>query len=98
MRVPPTIAPPTASFCIKLPLFAGCPIGCCIYVLDGRKAFRALERVETGVVVLEVKKFAAGLVEWNDRIGVADLKIDFEATPSVEVSRNGCRIANAMLK
>jgi hypothetical protein len=54
--------------------------------------------VETGVVVLEVKKFAAGLVEWNSRIGVAGLKTDFEATPSVEVSRNGCRIENAILR
>lgn len=69
-----------------------------MYVLDDRKALRALARVETGVVDLEVKKFAAGLVEWNDRIGVVDLKIDFEATPSVEVSRNGCRIVNAILR
>lgn len=54
--------------------------------------------MEIGVVVLEVKKFAAGLVEWNDRIGVVDLKIDFEATPSVEVSLNGCRIEKAILR
>jgi hypothetical protein len=79
-------------------LFAGCAIGSCIYVLDDRKAFRAFASVETGVVVLEVKKFAAGLDEWNDRIGIADLKMDFEATPSVEVSRNGCRIVNAILR
>ena len=44
-----------------------------------------------------MKKFAAGLLEWNDRIGVADLKMFFEATPSVLVSRNGCRIVNAIV-
>ena len=62
-RVPPNIAPPIASFERMFPLFAGCAMGSCIYVLEDRKAFRALARVETGVVVLEVKKFAAGLEE-----------------------------------
>jgi len=45
-----------------------------------------------------VKKFAAGLLEWNNRIGVADLKMFFEATPSVLVSRKGWRIVNAILR
>jgi len=54
--------------------------------------------MEIGAVVLEVKKFVTGFAEWNDRIGVDDLKIAFEATPSVEVSLNGCRIENAILR
>jgi hypothetical protein len=95
--VPPKRPPPIRTFCIKLPL-TGCAIGCCIYVLDDLKAFRAFASVLTGVVVLEVKKFAAGLDEWNERMGAADLKIDFDATPSEEVSRNGCRIVKAILK
>jgi hypothetical protein len=49
-----------------------------------------------GVVVRDVKKFAAGRLLWNARTG-ADLKADFEATAKAEVSFNGCRIANAML-
>lgn len=51
----------------------------------------------TGVVVLEVKKLAAGLELWNDRTEV-DLKADFEATPRVEVSLKGCRMVNAILR
>ena len=54
-------------------------------------------RVVTGVVVLEVKKFAFGAL-WKLRTGAADLKIDLDATPKLEVSRNGCRIVKAMLK
>ena len=69
-----------------------------MYVLDDRKAFRDFSRMEIGAVVLEVKKFVTGFAEWNDRIGVDDLKIAFEATPSVEVSLNGCRIENAILR
>ena len=68
-----------------------------MYVLEDRKAFRALARVEIVVGVLEVKKLAAGLEEWNDRIGVADLKIDLDTKPSEEVSRIGCRIEKAIL-
>ena len=48
-----------------------------------------------GVVVLEVKKLAAGLEWWKARIGV-DLNADFETYPRVEVSRKGWRIVNAM--
>jgi hypothetical protein len=81
-----------------LPLFAGWAIGCWIYVLEDRKAFRAFPNTWLDcVVVLEVKKFAAGLLEWNDRIGIADLNMGFETTPSVLVSRNGWRIVNAIL-
>jgi len=47
-----------------------------------------------GVVVLELKKFAAGLA-WNVRIGV-DLKADLDTRPSVDVSRKGCRTVKAM--
>ena len=50
-----------------------------------------------GVAVLEVKKLAAGLEWWNDRIG-ADLNAVFETKPNVEVSLKGCRIVNAILR
>lgn len=50
----------------------------------------------TGVVDRDVKKFAAGLLLWNDRTG-ADLKAVFEAPTSAEVSFRGCRIVKAML-
>jgi len=53
--------------------------------------------VLTGVVVLEVKKFAAGRAWWNDRMGV-DLNADLEMNPMVEVSRNGWRIEKAILR
>ena len=49
-----------------------------------------------GAVVRDVKKFAAGRELWNDRIG-ADLNVVFEAPTRAEVSRKGCRIANAIL-
>lgn len=49
-----------------------------------------------GVVVLDVKKFVAGLL-WNDRMA-GDLKADFEATTRVELSLNGCRIVKAILR
>jgi len=52
--------------------------------------------VLVGAVVRDVKKFAAGLELWNDRMG-ADLNAVFEAPTRVEVSLNGCRIANAIL-
>ena len=48
-------------------------------------------------MVLEVKKLAAGLEWWNDRIGV-DLNTVFETNPSVEVSLKGCRTVNAILR
>ena len=94
--VPPTIAPPTASFWSKLAPW-GAAAGCCIYVLDCRKTFRAFVRVLTGAVVLDVKKFVAGFVLWKARTG-ADLKADFEATTKVELSLKGWRIANAILR
>jgi hypothetical protein len=70
-----------------------------MYVLDDLKAFRAFERswVDCGVV-LEVKKFAEGLLEWNCRIGDGDLKTCLEAAPSELVSRNGCRIEKAIVR
>lgn len=49
-----------------------------------------------GVVVRDVKKFAAGLELWNDRTG-ADLKAVFEAPARADVILNGCRIVNAIL-
>lgn len=55
------MAPPTRSFCTRLPVSAAGAAGCCIYDLDCRNAFRAFARVLTGVVVFEVKKLAAGL-------------------------------------
>jgi hypothetical protein len=67
-----------------------------MYVLDCWKAFRAFVRVVTGVVVRDVKKLVAGLL-WNDRIA-GDLKADFEATASVELSLNGCRIVKAIFR
>jgi hypothetical protein len=59
-------------------------------------AFRTFVRALDEAVFRDVKKFAAGLLLWNDRTG-ADLKADFEATARVEVSLNGCRIVNAIL-
>jgi hypothetical protein len=97
IKVPPNIAPPTTSFCTKFPAPAPGATVCPMYVLDCRNAFRAFVRVLTGVVVLEVKKLAAGLELWNDRTEV-DLKADFEATPRVEVSLKGCRMVNAILR
>jgi hypothetical protein len=84
--VPPTIAPPSASFWSKLAPW-GAAAGCW-YVLDCRKAFRAFVRVLTGAVVLEVKKFVAGFELWNARTGV-NLKADFEATTKEELSLKG---------
>jgi hypothetical protein len=51
-----------------------------------------------GVVVLDVKKFDAGLALWKVRTGVADLKADLEAAPIAEVSLNGCRNVKAILR
>jgi hypothetical protein len=96
-RVPPNIAPPTTSFCTKLPEFTVGETGCWIYVLDCRNTFRALVRVLTGVTVLDVKKLAAGLAWWYDRIGL-DLNADFETKPIVDVSLKGCRTVNAILR
>jgi hypothetical protein len=59
-RAPPNMAPPTSSFCPRLPAFAAGALGW-MYVLDCRKAFRAFASVLIGVAVLEVKKVAAGL-------------------------------------
>lgn len=94
MKVPPNIAPPTKSFCIRLPLFVGAA-GCCRYVRDCLNAFRAFASVLVAVV-RDVKKFAAGLELWNDRMG-AELKAVFEAPTSVVESFNGCRITNAIV-
>ena len=49
-------------------------------------------------VILEVKKlaFAFGVL-WKVRTGAADLMKDLEAAPRLAVSRNGCRIVNAIL-
>ena len=55
-------------------------------------------RVLIGVVVLDVKKFDAGLALWKVRTGAADLKADLEAAPSTKVSLNGCRIVKAILR
>lgn len=90
------MAPPTSSFCPKLPALAAGAL-CWIYVLDCRKAFRAFASVLIGVAVFEVEKVAAGLAWWKARIGVVDLNADFETAPSVEVSLKGCRIVNAIL-
>lgn len=94
IQVPPTKAPPTSNFWPKFPAL-GATAGCCIYVLDCLNAFRAFESVVTGVVDRDVKKFAAGLLLWNDRTG-ADLKAVFEAPTSTDVSLNGCRTVNAI--
>jgi hypothetical protein len=77
MRVPPNIAPPMSSLCPKLPAVAAGEAVCWIYVLDCRNALRAFASVLIGVVVLEVKKLAAGLEWWKARIGVS-LNADFE--------------------
>ena len=69
-----------------------------MYVLDCRKTFRVFVRVLIGVVVLDVKKFDAGLALWKVRTGAADLKADLEAAPSIKVSLNGCRIVKAILR
>ena len=50
------------------------------------------------VEFLEVKKLVAGRELWNDLIGAADLSADFGAAPRVAVSRNVCRIVNAILR
>lgn len=50
-----------------------------------------------GFVVLDVKKFAAGRLLWNNRTG-ADLNVDFDATTRVELSLNDCRIGKAILR
>lgn len=47
------------------------------------------------MVVREVKKLAAGLAWWKDRIGV-DLKADLDTSPRVDVSRKGCRTVKAI--
>jgi hypothetical protein len=47
-----------------------------------------------GVDVRDVKKFAAGLAWWKERI--VDLKVDLEIIPIVAVSRKGCRIVCAI--
>lgn len=44
-----------------------------------------------------MKKVAAGLLLWNERMGAADLKAVFEAPATAEVNLKGWRIENAMV-
>lgn len=91
--VPPNTAPPTTSFWTR-PEGFGIAAGCW-YVLDCLNAFRTFVSALVGVDVRDVKKFAAGLLVWNDRTG-ADLKADFEAAAKAEVNFSDCRTVNAM--
>lgn len=54
-----------------------------------------------GFAVRAVKKVfaAAGREEWNARVvaGAADLKAPFATVETAAVSRNGCRIVNAIV-
>ncbi len=59
-----------------------------MYVLDCWKAFRIFVMDVVGLVVREVKKVFAGLLLWKARAGT-DLKADFDARETVEVSLNG---------